>query len=157
VILTVDTQLELLEMRTEVVMAARASSLTSIAKDDQLPGLRRDLRTWARLFNSTYRKRTFIGIMMMVFQRTPTAVSYLFPILKMNTHTEWSGINALLYYGPTLLLAVGLKGDTVTLLVAGGVGIVQTLAVFPVILLIDRLGETATCMCPHSLLTFLPA
>lgn len=55
--------------------------------------------------------------------------------------TEWSGINALLYYGPTLLLSVGLKGDTITLLVAGGVGIVQALAVIPVILLIDRLGE----------------
>lgn len=55
--------------------------------------------------------------------------------------TEWSGINALLYYGPTLLLAVGLKGDTITLLVAGGVGIVQTIAVIPVILFIDKLGE----------------
>ena len=54
---------------------------------------------------------------------------------------EWSGINALLYYGPTLLRAVGLGGDTMTLLVAGGVGIVQALAVLPVIVCIDRLGE----------------
>ena len=36
---------------------------------------------------------------------------------------------------------MGLKGDTVTLLVAGGVPIVQTLAVLPVIVFIDRLGK----------------
>ena len=66
--------------------------------------------------------------------------------LRLNRlHIEWSGINALLYYGPTLLLAIGLKGDTVTLLVAGGVGIVQALAVLPVILFIDRLGMLIGC------------
>ncbi|EKM52272.1 uncharacterized protein PHACADRAFT_100265, partial [Phanerochaete carnosa HHB-10118-sp] len=114
-------QLELLEMRTEVLMTARATSL-SPKQRGFFSTVRSELQTWSCLFSETYRKRTSIGVMMMVFQ-------------------QWSGINALLYYGPTLLLAVGLKGDTVTLLVAGGVGIVQALAVFPVILLIDRLGR----------------
>ena len=38
---------------------------------------------------------------------------------------EWSGINALLYYGPTLVHSIGLRGDTVTLLVSGGISVVQ--------------------------------
>ena len=36
---------------------------------------------------------------------------------------------------------LGLQGDTVTLTVSGGIGIVQFISVFPVILYIDRLGE----------------
>jgi len=54
---------------------------------------------------------------------------------------EWSGINALLYYGPTLVRSVGLQGDTVTLLVSGGIGVVQFVAVFPAIVNIDRWGR----------------
>ena len=54
---------------------------------------------------------------------------------------EWSGINALLYYGPTIVQSIGLRGDTVTLLVSGGISVVQFLAVLPAIVLIDRLGE----------------
>ncbi len=55
---------------------------------------------------------------------------------------EWSGINALLYYGPTLMHSLGLQGDAVTLMSAGGIGIVQFLAVFPAIVFIDRLGAS---------------
>ena len=54
---------------------------------------------------------------------------------------EWIGINALLYYGPTLVRALGLQGDEVTLVVSGGIGIVQFLAVLPAIVFIDRLGR----------------
>ena len=56
--------------------------------------------------------------------------------------TEWSGINALLYYGPTIIRNVGLEGDTVTLIVSGGIGIVQFLAVIPAIIYIDQLGKS---------------
>ena len=55
--------------------------------------------------------------------------------------SEWSGINALLYYGPTLVLAIGLSGETTTLFVAGGIGIVQLIAVLPAILFIDSVGR----------------
>lgn len=58
--------------------------------------------------------------------------------------TEWSGINALLYYGPTIIRNVGLEGDTVTLIVSGGIGIVQFLAVIPAIIYIDQLGKVMT-------------
>lgn len=58
----------------------------------------------------------------------------------MNCAIEWSGINALLYYGPTLVESIGMRGDTVTLLVSGGIGIIQFLAVFPAIIFLDRWG-----------------
>ena len=57
--------------------------------------------------------------------------------------TEWSGINALLYYGPMLVQEIGLKGDTVGLVVSGGIGIVQFIAVLPAIAYIDRVGRKA--------------
>jgi hypothetical protein len=56
---------------------------------------------------------------------------------------EWSGINALLYYGPTLVKSFGIRGDTVTLIVSGGIGIVQFLAVLPAIIYIDQWGTLA--------------
>ncbi|KAG2073755.1 general substrate transporter [Suillus decipiens] len=83
-------------------------------------GLSRE--TWTTLFGREYVRRTLIGIMIMFFQ-------------------QWSGINALLYYGPTLVETIGMRGDTVTLLVSGGIGIVQFLAVFPVIIFLDRWGR----------------
>jgi hypothetical protein len=58
--------------------------------------------------------------------------------------TEWSGINALLYYGPILLRPIFPGGternDKITLLVSGGIGVVQLIAVTPAILFIDRWG-----------------
>lgn len=68
-------------------------------------------------------------------------------------HKEWSGINALLYYGPTIIRNVGLQGDTVTLIVSGGIGIVQFLAVIPAIVYIDQLGRIFTSVLSFHLLT----
>ncbi|KAI0795121.1 hypothetical protein C8Q75DRAFT_863742 [Abortiporus biennis] len=110
-------QIELLEMRSEVLLMERAFGTT--VKES---GIRAEIRTWGRLFSKKYRDRTFIGVLMMFFQ-------------------QWSGINALLYYGPTLVQSIGLQGDKVTLMVSGGIGIVQFFAVLPAILYIDRLGR----------------
>lgn len=49
----------------------------------------------------------------------------------------------MLYYGPTLIQDIGLKGDTVSLVVSGGIGIVQFIAVLPAIAYIDRVGRKA--------------
>jgi len=58
----------------------------------------------------------------------------------MDCTLEWSGINALLYYGPTLVESIGVRGNTITLLVSGGIGIVQFLAVIPAIIFLDQWG-----------------
>ncbi len=79
----------------------------------------KDVGTWAMLFTAKYRPRTAIGVLMMAFQ-------------------QWSGINALLYYGPTLLSTLGFSDN---LVISGGIGITQLVAVFPAIALIDRVGR----------------
>ncbi|KAF7322698.1 MFS domain-containing protein [Mycena chlorophos] len=109
------TKLELLEMRVEVALVAQVE-----AQSSKPHGLG-SLAAWRALFTKKYRPRTMVGILMMVFQ-------------------QWSGINALLYYGPTLVQSVGLTGSS-SLVVSGGIGIVQFIAVGPAILYIDRSGR----------------
>ncbi|EMD32938.1 hypothetical protein CERSUDRAFT_118367 [Gelatoporia subvermispora B] len=110
-------QIELLEMQAEALLVAQTSGT-----DPKAGGIRAEARSWAQLFSPKFISRTSIGIMMMFFQ-------------------QWSGINALLYYGPTLMHSIGLQGDAVTLMVSGGIGIVQFLAVLPAIVYIDRVGR----------------
>ncbi|KAH9944779.1 MFS monosaccharide transporter [Amylocystis lapponica] len=110
-------QIELLEMQAEAALVGQ-----KLGQTPKTSGLRTEARAWALLFGHRYRRRTYIGILMMFFQ-------------------QWSGINALLYYGPTLVRSLGLQGDDVTLVVSGGIGIVQFFAVLPAIVFIDRLGR----------------
>ncbi|KAJ7237558.1 MFS monosaccharide transporter [Mycena haematopus] len=109
------TKIELLEMRVEATLISQPDGTSP------KHGLG-EFAVWGRLFTKKYRARTMIGVLIMVFQ-------------------QWSGINALLYYGPTLVRSIGLQGNTVSLLVSGGIGIVQFLAVGPAIVYIDRLGR----------------
>ncbi|EJD46986.1 general substrate transporter [Auricularia subglabra TFB-10046 SS5] len=74
--------------------------------------------SWSSLWNR-YKKRTLVGVGVGFFQ-------------------QWTGINALLYYGPTLMSKLGLEA---TLVGAGGIGIVQVLAVGPALALIDLIGR----------------
>ena len=55
-------------MRTEVLMTARVTSSTP-KRSGLFSAIHSELQIWRRLFNKTYRKRTAIGVMMMVFQR----------------------------------------------------------------------------------------
>ncbi|KAF5375573.1 hypothetical protein D9615_009217 [Tricholomella constricta] len=130
-------QIELLEMRVETTLVKRVIDDGVVDDNDQLQpwNLKAELYAWRRLFQRKYRDRTMV---------------------------EWSGINALLYYGPTIVKSVGLRGDTVTLLVSGGIGIVQFLAVIPAILYIDRLGRkpllrsgSAVMACSHLTIALL--
>ncbi|KAF9443883.1 general substrate transporter [Macrolepiota fuliginosa MF-IS2] len=131
-------QIELLEMKVEATLIQQTSG-----RDLSKSGCIGELKSWEQLFSPRYRDRTMIGVMIMVFQ-------------------QWSGINALLYYGPTLVRSIGLSGDTVTLLVSGGIGIVQFLAVFPAIIYIDKFGRkpllrggSAAMMLSHFLIASL--
>ncbi|KAJ8697189.1 hypothetical protein PTI98_006988 [Pleurotus ostreatus] len=118
-------QVELMEMRVEATLTERAFELDSVQSGQSIEKdglIVRELKDYKRLFLPAYRDRTMIGILIMVFQ-------------------QWSGINALLYYGPTLLQSIGLSGDKVSLLASGGIGIVQAIAVFPTIMYIDQWGR----------------
>ncbi|KAA1467576.1 general substrate transporter [Dentipellis sp. KUC8613] len=109
-------QIELLEMQVE------AALIQQTTKTDSKNRIRGEALAWARLFDRQYIDRTLIGIMIMFFQ-------------------QWSGINALIYYGPLLMQSLGFTGNTVNLMISGGVNIVQFLAVFPAILFIDKWGR----------------
>ncbi|KAJ4481051.1 MFS monosaccharide transporter [Lentinula aciculospora] len=111
-------QIEFLEMRVEATMVHRTFGTAENSKSR----LSAEWGSWKRLLGNYYRDRTMVGVLMAFFQ-------------------QWSGINALLYYGPILVRNIGLSGGNVTLLVSGGIGIVQFLAVLPVIAYIDQWGR----------------
>ena len=149
-----DLQIELLEMKVEAALVKRLDDNTdsTAGSNGKPPTVRSEWGTWSRLFSRPYRERTLIGVMIMVFQRRPFFFRVDFAVMNAISfhlfgYSEWSGINALLYYGPILVRSVGLgsgtgkDGDAVTLMVSGGIGIVQFLAVVPVIIVIDRIGE----------------
>lgn len=54
---------------------------------------------------------------------------------------QWNGINAVLYYAPTIFGDLGLTSNTVSLLATGVVGIVMFLATIPSVLYIDKIGR----------------
>jgi sugar porter (SP) family MFS transporter len=54
---------------------------------------------------------------------------------------QWTGINAVLYYAPTIFKQLGLTANTTSLLATGVVGIVMFIATVPAVLWIDRVGR----------------
>jgi MFS family permease len=57
------------------------------------------------------------------------------------TFQQWSGINAVLYYAPTIFQQLGLTNNTTSLLATGVVGIAMFIATIPAVLWIDRVGR----------------
>jgi sugar porter (SP) family MFS transporter len=54
---------------------------------------------------------------------------------------QWTGINAVLYYAPTIFKQLGQSSNTTQLLATGVVGIVMFIATIPAVLWIDRVGR----------------
>lgn len=54
---------------------------------------------------------------------------------------QWTGINAVLYYAPSIFGALGLSNNTTSLLATGVVGIVMFLTTIPMMVYVDRLGR----------------
>ncbi|KAI1487388.1 putative hexose transport-related protein [Biscogniauxia mediterranea] len=54
---------------------------------------------------------------------------------------QWTGINAVLYYAPSIFKQLGMSGNTTRLLATGVVGIVMFIATIPAVLYIDRVGR----------------
>ncbi|KAH7179100.1 general substrate transporter [Fusarium flagelliforme] len=54
---------------------------------------------------------------------------------------QWTGINAILYYAPSIFGQLGMSSTTTSLLATGVVGIVMFIATIPAVLWIDRLGR----------------
>jgi sugar porter (SP) family MFS transporter len=54
---------------------------------------------------------------------------------------QWTGINAIIYYAPTIFEQLGLRGNTIGLLATGLVGIVNFVFTFPAVMFVDSLGR----------------
>ncbi|KAJ3532749.1 hypothetical protein NM688_g7379 [Phlebia brevispora] len=54
---------------------------------------------------------------------------------------QWTGVNAILYYAPTIFTDLGLTGNTTNLLATGVVGIVMFLATIPSVIWVDNAGR----------------
>lgn len=54
---------------------------------------------------------------------------------------QFSGINAIIYYAPTVFAQVGLSGGTIGLLATGVVGVVNFVMTIPAVLFIDNIGR----------------
>lgn len=57
---------------------------------------------------------------------------------------QWTGINAVLYYAPTIFKNLGLDSNAVSLLATGVVGIAMFLATIPAVMWIDKWGRKPT-------------
>ncbi|KAK4683736.1 MFS transporter, SP family, sugar:H+ symporter, partial [Tremellales sp. Uapishka_1] len=54
---------------------------------------------------------------------------------------QWTGINAIIYYAPTIFAQIGLTGNTIGLLATGIVGVVNFVFTFPAVLFVDNFGR----------------
>ncbi|KAG7089541.1 hypothetical protein E1B28_011214 [Marasmius oreades] len=54
---------------------------------------------------------------------------------------QWTGVNAVLYYAPSIFQSLGLTGTTISLLATGVVGIAMFLATIPAVIWVDQLGR----------------
>ena len=54
---------------------------------------------------------------------------------------QYTGINAVLYYSPSIFAALGMSSNTTSLLATGVVGIAMLLATIPAVLYIDKVGR----------------
>lgn len=57
---------------------------------------------------------------------------------------QWTGINAILYYAPTIFENLGLDSTDVSLLATGVVGIVMFIATIPAVMWVDKWGRKPT-------------
>ncbi|KAI0102665.1 sugar transporter [Nemania sp. FL0031] len=54
---------------------------------------------------------------------------------------QWTGINAVLYYAPSIFQSLGLNNNTTSLLATGVVGILLFVSTVPAVLYVDRVGR----------------
>ncbi|KAJ7066987.1 general substrate transporter [Mycena amicta] len=90
---------------------------------------------WSLLRERSLLYRVAIGTLTMFFQ-------------------QWTGINAILYYAPSIFQQLGLTGNTVSLLATGVVGIAMFLATIPAVIWIDQLGRRPVLISGAFLMAF---
>ena len=95
--------------------------------DAELALLERDLSsegqgTWGEVLHRTLRPALTVGVGLAVFQQV-------------------TGINAVIYYAPQIFQAAGFSSDQTSLAATTGIGVINVLATFIAIWLVDRVGR----------------
>ncbi|KAK3196339.1 hypothetical protein K4F52_000721 [Lecanicillium sp. MT-2017a] len=67
--------------------------------------------------------------------------------VSLNSYQLFVGINAIIYYAPTIFGQLGLSGNATSLLATGLFGVINTLSTFPALILIDKVGRRPLVMC----------
>ncbi|PLB45113.1 sugar transporter [Aspergillus steynii IBT 23096] len=57
------------------------------------------------------------------------------------TFQQWTGVNAVLYYAPSIFAQLGMSNNTTSLLATGVVGVAMFIATIPAVIWIDKLGR----------------
>lgn len=77
---------------------------------------------WREFFSKRMRNALIIGVVLGMFQ-------------------QFTGINTVIYYAPSIYKLAGLKSDSVSILATAGVGLINVLMTTVSLFLIDRLGR----------------
>jgi sugar porter (SP) family MFS transporter len=118
-------ELELLEIKAQSLFEQRtiAEHYPKLADQTVWNTLKLQFVAIGSLFKSKpMLRRVVVGTVTMFFQ-------------------QWTGINAVLYYAPSIFADLGLSSNTTSLLATGVVGIVMLAATVPAILYIDKIGR----------------
>jgi len=118
-------QLEFLEIKAEHIFEKEtAEALYPQYQDGSFKsGVLLNFHGYLSLFTSrALFRRVAVGSLIMFFQ-------------------QWTGVNAILYYAPSIFNALGLTGNTTSLLATGVVGIVMWAATIPTVIWLDRVGR----------------
>jgi len=118
-------QLEFLEIKAEYLFERETSAeqFPQFQDGSFSSNFKLGLHGYLSLLTSrTLFRRVAIGSLVMFFQ-------------------QWTGINAILYYAPSIFQALGLTGNTTSLLATGVVGIVMWAATIPTVIYLDRVGR----------------
>ncbi|KAG2028285.1 general substrate transporter, partial [Suillus americanus] len=118
-------QIEFLEIKAQYIFEKEMNALKFPQFQDGSfsSNLKLGLHAYMSLVTSrTLFYRVAVGSMTMFFQ-------------------QWTGVNAILYYAPSIFSDLGMTGNTTSLLATGVVGVVMFLATIPAVIWIDKVGR----------------
>lgn len=118
-------QIEFLEIKAQYLFEQETSAMQFPQYQDGTfkSNFKLGLFSYLSLLKSaTLLRRVAIGTLTMFFQ-------------------QWTGVNAILYYAPSIFTDLGLTGNTISLLATGVVGIVMFLATIPAVIWVDSVGR----------------
>ncbi|KAL4887719.1 general substrate transporter [Aspergillus karnatakaensis] len=118
-------QLEFLEIKAQSIFEKRTEK-------EKFPHLERT-NTWSYLkLEAAGYKSLFTSWPM--FRRVMVATVTM-------TFQQWTGVNAVLYYAPSIFEQLGMSNNTTSLLATGVVGVAMFLATIPAVIWVDNVGR----------------